>query len=82
MGAILTKEEREETSRIDQDIKVATVKLMRHVARMGFLQASKKHFGAWFLTSDHYFQQQNPQQWTPKHEVKGIKVFYPRDWNL
>lgn len=69
------EEEREREKKVED----ALVKLSQYYARMGFLQASKKHPGVWFLTSDHY-DKSTPDAWIPKHESSKIVMFRATKW--
>eukprot|EP00977_Amphora_coffeiformis_P003809 scaffold765_cov160-Amphora_coffeaeformis.AAC.10 len=72
-----------------EGLKAAHVKIKRHFARMGFVQAGRnsEHHHAWYLTAPAYFGKDNTardgekamKQWKSKQEVESLDIFVAPD---
>lgn len=72
-----------------EGLKMAHIKIKRHFACMGFVQAGRnsEHHHAWYLTAPDYFGKDNPtrngdkaiEKWKSKQEIEPLDIFVAPD---
>lgn len=78
----------EHTKEQTEGLKEAHLKIKRHFARMGFVQAGRnsEHHHAWYLTASSYYGASTPRdgatamnKWKSKSEIKDLDIFVAPD---